>query len=160
MFITPTQSQNHTKVHVVIFTFWKSLSCLLSVLSQTLSLYFPHYSKLEKNRGNFTYFHVLEAEVAEAELAGRWDCWGWLGWAGPEDSAGPGGCAAEPWGSAFLSRVLKRGCWVLQWETKEANEVRQAFDKGQEVARDGSSASSHDSRLWFLQFLLGFKITA
>ena len=108
MFITPTQSQNHTKVHVVIFTFWKSLSCLLSVLSQTLSLYFPHYSKLEKNRGNFTYFHVLEAEVAEAELAGRWDCWGWLGWAGPEDSAGPGGCAAEPWGSAFLSRVLKK----------------------------------------------------
>lgn len=48
--------------------------------------------------------------MAEAELAGRWDCWGWPGWAGPEDSAGPGGCAAGPWGSAFLSRVLKQGC--------------------------------------------------
>lgn len=48
--------------------------------------------------------------MAEAELAGQWDCWGWPGWAGPEDSVGPGGCAAGPWGSASLSWVLKRGC--------------------------------------------------
>lgn len=59
MFITHTQSQNHTKVHMVIFTFWKSLSCLRSVLSQTLSLYFPHYSKLEKTEETLPIFMSL-----------------------------------------------------------------------------------------------------
>lgn len=112
----------------------------------------PSLLSSRKARGDFTCFHVPAAEVAE-ELAGRQDCWGWRGW------AGPAGCAAGPAGCASRSWAPRPGCWALRWETKEANAVRMAFDKGQQVARVGSSASSHDSGLWFFQFLLGFKTT-
>jgi hypothetical protein len=40
----------------------------------------------------------------------RLGCWGWRGLAGPEDSAGPEGCAAGPWGSVSLNWVLMLGC--------------------------------------------------
>lgn len=87
----------------------------------------PSPLSIRKTRGNFTYFHVLAAEVAEEELVGQQGCWEWLGSAGPEDSAGP-------WGSASLSWVPTLGCWALQRGAKVAGAVRLASDKGQEVA--------------------------
>lgn len=90
-----THNLKITERHIEQFLLYETFSsaCVLSCPKLSFS---PHPSPLQvrKARWNFTYFHVLAAEVVEEELAGQQDCWGWLGSAGPEDSAGPSGSAS------------------------------------------------------------------
>ena len=125
------------------------VSCLTPNSS---SLHLPCF-RIRKTRGNFTYFHVLAAGVAEEELAGWQGYWGWLGSAGPEDSAGP-------WGSASLSWALRLGCSSLKWEPKQQRWSGRHCLRARGGQRQTLFASSGDSRLCLFQFLLDFKTEA
>ena len=90
----------------VIFTFWKSLSCLHSVLSQTFSLYFPHYSELEKTEETLPIFMSLRLKWLRRSWLGNGTVGGGRAGLGQRTLLGQG---AVLLGHGAL--LLWAGCW-------------------------------------------------
>lgn len=88
------------------FTFWKSLSCLCSVLSQTLSLYFPHYSELEKTEETLPIFMSLRLKRLRRSWLGDGTVGGGRAGLGQRTLLGQG---AVLLGHGAL--LLWAGCW-------------------------------------------------
>lgn len=160
MFITYRISKSCKDARGNSFTFWKSLSCLHSVLSQTLSLYFPHYSELEKTKETLPIFMSLRLKWLRRSWLGNGTVGGGrLGWARGLCWAramllGHGACFSELGAEAgLLSSAVGK-------PKRQRKSGLQHLIKGKRWPEMVPLPATDQGQFFWFYFLLAFKITA